>query len=198
MESLRTVFEENGYSLAIHREDNKSFYSCLYLAKHDSEQTVKSKNARQMQTDIFELERKNAMFFHLFLPAYCECDGDHSPEDCLKRDLDKMVKEKKPPTPRECFAAADLLKRCIYIIRCNDTVGYNLQQLSGYIFAPMDKKGATLDPICLLMIEKQNSLVQFANIYCNGNFGMTSYLGIPVNERSTHTVSGYDLQMHFP
>ena len=55
------------------------------------------------------MERKNAMFFHLFLPAYCECDGDHSPEDCLKRDLDKMVKEKKPPTPRECFAAADLL-----------------------------------------------------------------------------------------
>ena len=48
-------------------------------------------------------------------------------------------------------------------------------------FAPMDKKGATLDPICLLMIEKQNSLVEFANIYCNGNFGMTSYLGIPVN-----------------
>ena len=69
MESLRTVFEENGYSLAIHREDNKSFYSCLYLAKHDSEQTVKPKNARQMQTDIFELERKNAMFFPFVSPS---------------------------------------------------------------------------------------------------------------------------------
>ena len=164
MESLRTVFEENGYTLAIHREDNKSFYSCLYLAKHDSEQPVKSKNARQMQTDIFELERKIAMFFNLFLPAYCECDGDHSPEDCLKRDLDEMVKKKKLPTPMECFAAADLLKRCIYIIRCIDTVWYSLKQVSGYIFAPMDKKGATLDPLCLLMIEKQNGLIEFANI----------------------------------
>lgn len=56
MESLRTVFEENGYSLAIHREDNKSFYSCLYLAKHDSEQTVKSKNANgEEKCNVFQL-----------------------------------------------------------------------------------------------------------------------------------------------
>lgn len=36
------------------------------------------------------------------------------------------------------------------------------------------------------MIEKQNGLVEFANIYCNGKFGMTSYLGIPVNEEHAY------------
>nr|XP_022291453.1 uncharacterized protein LOC111102840 [Crassostrea virginica] len=189
MEVLQGIFEGNGYTLNIHREeDYKSFYSCVYAAKHGSDQPVKSRNARQMRSDITELEKKNPMYFHLFLPKHVVCDGDHSPEVCLKRDLDKIVKEKKPPTPRECFAAADLLKRCIYIVRYNNTVQGNLKKVRGYIFAPIDKNCPDIEPICILMLEKQSGSLQFANIHCNGDAKrkLITSLGVCMNKEHSH------------
>ena len=189
MEVLQGIFEGNGYTLIIHREeDYKSFYSCVYAAKHETDQPVKTRNARQMRSDITELEKKNPMYFHLFQPKHFVCDGDHSPEVCLKRDLDKIVKEKKPPTPRECFAAADLLKRCIHIVRYNNSVQGNLKKARGYIFAPIDKNCPESEPICILMLEKQSGSLQFANIHCNGDAKrkLTTSLGVCMNKDHIH------------
>ena len=188
MEGFHRLFQTQGYSLIVHLKDNASFYYCLHSAIHNFQDPVSQKNADQMQKDLFEFEKKNSMYFHLFQPKSISCNGEHPSIDCLQKDLENMRKEKKQPSPREFFAAADLLQRYICIIRCHDSHQVNIQRLQGYIFAPTDKNALTPEPICILMIEKGNGLAEFANVYPNGNLTMdlSSCPFILLNEEHKH------------
>lgn len=188
MENLRENFRKNGQTLTTHTLTEKSFYCCLYLAKHNLPQSVRSKNANQIRQDIFELEKKNAMYFHLFQPMCISCDGNHSAVDCLQRDFERMMKEKKSITPRECFAAAEYLQRCIYVLRYQHFDECDLTRLKGYIFAPIDKTCLDAEPIFILMFYSQNGVVEFGNIRRNDTVqaDLTMCPGHPVNKKHTH------------
>lgn len=168
MENIRNLFNEHGYSLLVHPEDDKSFYCCLHSIIQEDKHPVNAQNAYQMQKDIFEYEKKNSLYFHLFKPQCFDCNGNHSAADCLKCDFGRMSAEKRPPSPRECYAAADFLRRRICVVRYDPTVKGDLKSLRGYIFAPIDKSGI-MEPVCILMFEKQPGSLQFANIFCSDN-----------------------------
>ena len=160
MENCSQSFEEKGFSFVFNQRDD-SFFHCLNLAENDSP-LKDSKKAGQMQKDLYEFEIKNSTYFHLFRPCYNQCNGDHSAVDCLKKELEKMRKEKRPPTPREFFAVADLFQRYICLYRCQNVDSLDIQNLPGYIFAPTNKNCIDEEPLCILMLEKQNGLTEFA------------------------------------
>ena len=58
MENIRNLFNEHGYSLLVHPEDDKSFYCCLYSIIQGDKHPVNAQNAYQMQKDIFEYEKR--------------------------------------------------------------------------------------------------------------------------------------------
>lgn len=109
------------------------------MAILDNKQDVTPKKAMQKQNELFEFEMKNPIYYHMFLPQCVECDGDCPPRDCLSADLKTIQKGKKPPTPREIFAAAEMLQRCICVIRFDHVAGGHIERLKGYMFAPTNK-----------------------------------------------------------
>lgn len=133
------------------------------MAVLDNEQNVTLKKAKQTQNDLFEFEMKNPIYYHLFLPQCVECDGKLPPIDCLSADLKIIKKEKKPPTPREIFAAAEMLQRCICIIRFDHAAGVDIEKLKGYVFAPTNEL-LDMEPICILMLEQYGGCVTFSRI----------------------------------
>ena len=160
MEDCLQSFEEKGFLFVFNQQDNSLFH-CLCLANKDSP-SEDSKNAGQMQKELYEFEIKNSTYFHLFQPFLNECNGDHSAVDCLEKELEKMRKEKRPPTPREFFAAADFFQRYICLYRCQNSNSLDIQNLPGYIFAPTNKNCIDEEPICILMLEKPNKPTEFA------------------------------------
>lgn len=162
MEDLRKIFQGKGYTLTTYPGDGYSFYYCL-MAKMDRK-PLTQKKAREMQTELFEFQKKNSMYYHLFLSQYEQCDGTLSPNECLQIDFEKMRKTKKPPAPREVFAAAEMLQRHICIIRFDRSVGGDIQKFKGYIFAPTSKHGLQMEPLCLLMLKIDDEIVEFGRI----------------------------------
>lgn len=146
MERCRDIFQEKGYKLIVYSKDNYSFYHCLYMTVLDNKQDVTPKKAIQKQNDLFEFEKKNPMYYHLFLPQCIECDGKLPPKDCLSADLKIIQKGKKNPTPREIFAAAEMLQRNICVIRFDHAVGTDIERLTGYMFAPTNKQLLDMEP----------------------------------------------------
>lgn len=106
-----------------------------------------------MKNEILEYEKENSTHFHLFQPQCIECDGNHSGSSCLKTDHQRALKEMKPPSPRECFAAANLLQKHICVILCKEFVANDVQNLQGYIFSPTNIKEMDSQPVFMLMSE---------------------------------------------
>lgn len=100
----------------------------------------------------------------MFLPQCVECDGDCPPRDCLSADLKTIQKGKKPPTPREIFAAAEMLQRCICVIRFDHVAGGDIERLKGYMFAPTNKQLLDMEPICILMMVQYGGCIIFGRI----------------------------------
>lgn len=163
MDCCQEIFREKGYKLTVYSKDNYSFYHCLYMTDLDIKQDVTTEKARQKQKDVFEFEVKNSIYYHLFLPQSVECDGKLSPRDCYLADLNKIRKEEKTPTPREIFAAAEMLQRCICIIRFDHVAGADIERLKGYVFAPTNEL-LDMEPICILMMEQCGGCVIFSRI----------------------------------
>lgn len=161
MERCRDIFQEKGYKLIVYSKDNYSFYHCLYMTVLDNKQDVTPKKAIQKQNDLFEFEKKNPMYYHLFLPQCIECDGKLPPKDCLSADLKIIQKGKKNPTPREIFAAAEMLQRNICVIRFDHAVGTDIERLTGYMFAPTNKQLLDMEPLYLLMMEQYGGCTIF-------------------------------------
>ena len=149
MEKYLERFKEKGFSFTFNKGDH-SFFHCLYSEPYKSPSDA-SKNANRLQKELFELEFNNSTYFHIFQPCYNPCDGDHFAVGCLKKELEKMRKEKKPPSPREVFAAADLLQRYICLYRCQDVNRIDIQNFRGYVFAPINKNCIDEEPLCILM-----------------------------------------------
>lgn len=168
MELCRNIFQEKGYKLTVYSKDNYSFYHCLYMAALDNKQDVTPKKAMQKENDLFEFEKKNPMYYHLFLSQCVECDGKLPPKDCLSADLKIIQKEKKPPTPREIFAAAEMLQRNICVIRFDHAVGMDIERLKGYMFAPTNKQLLDMEPLCLLMMEQYGGCTIFGR-FCQAD-----------------------------
>lgn len=118
-----------------------------------------------MKNEILEYEKKNSTHFHLFLPQCIECDGSHSGASCLETDHQRALKEMKTPSPRECFAAANLLQKYICVIHCKEFV--DIQNLKGYIFSPTIIKEIDSEPVYMLMSENGKS---FRNIMFKDQF----------------------------
>lgn len=159
MESLILEFEEKEHSITTHQVENKSFYYCLFKLRNNSQGPVTQKNARKMQNELFEFEQKNPTYYHLFLPQCISCDGNHLAVDCLKRDFKKVLEEKRPPSMREIFAAADYLQRDICVVQYkgnNDNI--DIHTLQGYVFAPTNKRNLNVDPVFIRMSLNGGSL----------------------------------------
>lgn len=164
MDRCHDIFRVKGYQLKEYSKDNHSFYHCLNMSVLDNMQDVTRKKAMQTQKDLFEIEMKTPIYYHMFLPQCVECDGKLTPIDCLSAELKIIKKEKKPPTPREIFAAAEMLKRCICIIRFDYVAGGDIERLKGYMFAPTNEQLFDMEPICILMIEKYGGRTIFSRI----------------------------------
>lgn len=195
MEKYLERFGEKGFSFTFNKGDN-SFFHCLYSEPYKSLSDA-SKNANRLQKELFELEFRNSTYFHIFQPCYNECDGNHSAIGCLKKELEKIRKEKKPPSPREVFAAADLLQRYICLYRCQDLNGIDIQNFRGYVFAPTNKNCIDEEPLCILMLEKQNGPTEFATI-CHETLTkcLSTCPGVLLNKNHTHCI-GFRFQNSF-
>ena len=150
------IFTEKGHD---------TFYYCLCEAEN-SQLPVTHKAAKRMKNEILEYEKENSTHFHLFQPQCIECDGNHSGASCLEKDHKRALREKKPPSPRECFAAANLLQKHICVIDCKEFVD-DIQNLQGYIFSPTNRKENDSQPVYMLMSENGKS---FRNIILNEQF----------------------------
>lgn len=164
MERCQEIFRNEGYKLDVYSKDNYSFYHCLNMAVSDKKQDITLKKAMQKQNDLFEFEMKNPIYYHLFLPQCFECDGKLHARDCLSYDLKTIQKGKKPPTPREIFAAAEMLQRCICVIRFDHVARWDIKRLKGYMFAPTNKQVLDTEPICILMMEQYGGCIIFGRI----------------------------------
>lgn len=162
MERLRELYQGQGYTLTAYPTDGYSFYYCL-MAEMDREPLTNGK-ARKMQSELFEFQTKNSMYYHLFLSQCVTYDELLSSNDCLQLEFKKIINTKKHPTPREVFAAAEMLQRYICVIRFDRSVGRNIEKLQGYIFAPASKENLHMEPLCLLMLVKADGVVEFGRI----------------------------------
>lgn len=143
----------------------------------DIKQDVTTEKARQKQKDVFEFEVKNSIYFHLFLPQSVECDGKLSPRDCFLADLNIIRKEEKTPTPREIFAAAEMLQKFICVFRYDYAAERDIERLKGYLFAPTNKQ-LDMEPICILMMEQYGGCITFGRL-CRED-GLTDLKCCPV------------------
>uniref|UniRef100_A0A8W8LXQ2 Uncharacterized protein n=1 Tax=Magallana gigas TaxID=29159 RepID=A0A8W8LXQ2_MAGGI len=75
-----------------------------------------------------------------------------------------MKRGKKPPTPRDVFAAAEMLQTYIYITRFDKSVDRNIAELQGYIFAPTSKQNLDIAMLCLILHKRRDGSVEFARI----------------------------------
>lgn len=183
MESLREGLQENGYSLT----DCKSFYHWMCTAGEDKDYLVTQNEAEQMENNLFKFENKNPNYYHLFLTKCVSCEGTHSPKNCLNGELKRMKRGKKPPTPRDVFAAAEMLQTYIYITRFDQSVGTNIERLRGYIFAPTSKQNLDIEMLCLIMHKRRDGSLEFARIDRIENMAnLMPCPGVIVNEDHKH------------
>lgn len=160
MESLREKLQEKGYSLT----DCQSFYHWMCTAGENKDYLVTQNEAGQMENNLFKFENKNPNYYHLFLTKCVSCEGTHSPKHCLNGELKRMKRAKKPPTPRDVFAAAEMLQTYIYITRFDKSVDRNIAELQGYIFAPTSKQNLDIAMLCLILHKRRDGSVEFARI----------------------------------
>lgn len=188
MGDLKIIFEENGYKLTTFSEDHLSFYFCLLEAKGKGK-NVTRRDTRIMQNTLFEFEKENSLYFSLFVPTSdVPFDGTFSSENSLKRCLVNIKRREKPPTPREVFAAAEMLERYFYIIQYDYSVGKDIHKLKGYIFAPTNKQVVDKETVCLLMLKNPCSGArQFISMSRLDNKNdLQSFPGIMVNKDHIH------------
>lgn len=187
MVNLGELFKENGYRLTAFPGDHHSFYFCLLEAMKKGE-NVTQRDTRMMRNTLFEFEKENSLYFSLFLPiSGIPFDGTFSSEDSLKRDLVNIKREEKPPTPREVFAAAEMLERYFYIIHYDYKVGKDIQKLKGYVFAPTNKQVGDTETVCLLMLERSNKSIEFLTISrLDNEKDLKSFPGVMVNKDHKH------------
>lgn len=130
MESLRERLPEEEYSLT----DCQSFYHWMCTAGETKDYLVTQNEAEQMENNLFKFENKNPNYYHLFLTKCVSCEGTHSPKNCLNGELKRMKRGKKPPTPRDVFAAAEMLQTYIYITRFDQSVDRNIAELEARVY----------------------------------------------------------------
>lgn len=162
MDEPKKIFQGKGYTLTAYPADCYSFYYCL-MAEMDRK-PLNQRKAREMQSELFEFQMKNPMYYHLFLPQCVTYDDLLSSNDCLQLEFKKIINAKKHPTPREVFAAAEMLQRYICVIRFDRSVERDIHKLQGYIFAPTSKENLHMEPLCLLMLVKTDGVGEFGRI----------------------------------
>ncbi|XP_061176150.1 uncharacterized protein LOC133185108 [Saccostrea echinata] len=160
MDGAAKFLQRKGYIVTTHPKDKNSFYYSLQTALN----TENGKNVKQMRDEVFKLEVDNALYFHLFHPQCVSCDGTTHPRDCLSSDLERVKKEKKYVSPREVYAAAELLQQNIFLIRYDRSRSEDMLGFRGYIFAPSIRKCLDSEPVYILMIENQDGSVEFGNL----------------------------------
>jgi hypothetical protein len=164
MGSAERILERAGYRLTRFRDIKNSFYYVLHSVIKTKDGPTSSKDARQMRDDLFKLEEDNSLYFHLFLPQSFNCDGALSSKDILQKELEWLKHGNKNPSPREIFAAAELLQKYVCLIRFDQTLGDGLRGFKGYIFTPVVRQCVDKEPLCVLMVEKQSSPVEFVKV----------------------------------
>nr|XP_034334563.1 uncharacterized protein LOC105345630 [Crassostrea gigas] len=162
IEILQELYRGQGYTFTAYPADCYSFYYCLM--EEMDRKPLNQRKARKMQSELFEFQMKNPMYYHLFLPQCVTYDYLLSSNDCLQLEFKKIINAKKPPTPREVYAAAEMLQRYICVIRFDRSVGSDIQKLQGYIFAPTSKENLHMEPLCLLMLVKADGVFEFGKI----------------------------------
>ncbi|XP_056014534.1 uncharacterized protein LOC125674135 isoform X1 [Ostrea edulis] len=158
------ILERNGYKLTRFSDDKNSFYYILHSVIKSKDGPPSDKAAMQMQDDLFRLEEENSLYFHLFLPESQSCDGTLFSKDCLHSELTWLKKRNRSPSPREIFAAAELLQKSICIIHFDRSQGDAINGFKGYIFAPVIRQCMDAEPLCILMVEKEDGCAEFVKI----------------------------------
>lgn len=186
-DDLRKIFKNKGYKLTVFPEVHYSFYYCLLEAIGKGEDVTRG-DTRRMRNKLFEFEKENSLYFSLFLPfSSIPFDGTFSSEDSLKRDLVNIKRREMPPSPREVFAAAEMLERYFYVIKYSYSVGEDIQKLQGYIFAPTNKQVVDMETVCLLMLITPNQSIEFIRISRMDNKkDLESFPGVMVNKYHKH------------
>ncbi|XP_061176773.1 uncharacterized protein LOC133185511 [Saccostrea echinata] len=119
---------------------------------------------RKTKNEIFEFELQNALYFHLFLTQCIECDGGVPPEICLEKDFKQSRAEKRSPSPREIFAASEVLQRTICLYRICASSVKTIKDIRGFIFTPVLRNLCTSEPLCIVMLERPDGFPEFGLI----------------------------------
>lgn len=181
MEGITKILKKEGFGLIRQPRDHNAFYYIVHAIKNSPEKPYWWK-IRKMKNEIFKFEVSNALYFHLFLPQCIECDGKVSPEKCLERDFDLSRDEKRSPSPREMFAASEVLQRNICLYRISASSVKDVSDFRGFIFTPILRHCYAREPVCIVMLERNDGYPDFAVIdFLNHEKDLKSCPGVLVN-----------------
>ncbi|XP_062607117.1 uncharacterized protein LOC134268893 [Saccostrea cucullata] len=164
MDRAERILQRKGCSVTTHPKDENSFYYSLHAVLNTEKGQPSGKNAKQTRDEIFKLELDNAMYFHLFHPQCVRCNGTIHPRDCLSSDQERVIKEKKYASPREIYAAAELLQKDICLVHYRRSDSEDMLGFQGYIFAPCIRPCLDSEPVYILMIENQDGSTEYGNL----------------------------------
>ncbi|XP_062619667.1 uncharacterized protein LOC134281200 [Saccostrea cucullata] len=163
MERIKAILEKEGFGLIWQPRDENAFYYIIQAIKNNSEKRSWW-DMRKTKNEIFEFELQYALYFHLFLTQCIACDGGHPAEDCLEKDFKQSRAEKRSPSPREIFATSEVLQRTICLYRICALSVKTIKDFQGFIFTPFLRNMCTLEPICIVMLERSDGFPDFGLI----------------------------------
>jgi hypothetical protein len=183
MERIASILTREGFGLIQQPRDHGAFYYILHTIKNTSEKPSWWK-IRKVKKEIVEFEISNALYFHLFLPQCIECNENVSSEKCLERDFDRAQDEKRSPSPREIFAASEVLQRNICLYRMNASSMKSISDFRGFLFTPVLRHCIEREPVCIVMLERNDGFPDFGLIdFQNHERDLNSCPGVLVNRK---------------
>ena len=165
--TARAILKAKGVLLSHEEDEDIDFYGII--AEHFKPEKVTESECR---AELAKFILKHKFQFQIFLPA-----SSNWTSDALK-DLTQDVRSKgrRPPSPREIYATAELLQRDVHLIQFSGNTQSDTDKFSVAVFSPVFKaklssKGdenmgndENNTPLLLLLVRNPDGYLQFSEI----------------------------------
>ncbi|KAK3097096.1 hypothetical protein FSP39_006324 [Pinctada imbricata] len=155
------ILRRSGYDIKTYQNDRNEFFQIV-----GEDFPGKSKSASSMRKEICEFEEKHRQYFQLFLARNLSRPLTQSePSENFRDDLNITRKKGTAPTPREVFAAAELLQRSIYIFEFSGTKDRDIDAMTGVVYAPVIRlelpTAANKMTMLIMALDDRNQMIPY-------------------------------------
>ena len=158
-----TILRLNGYDISTYKNDGNEFFQII-----GENFPGKSKNASATRHAVCEFQEKHGLYFQLFIPRKIDSSVTVTdPKDNFERDINIMKRKGVTPTPRDIFAAAELLEHCIYVFEFTGNSDHDVDSFHGVVYAPVIKQelpSKTFATMLLMTLDPNTHQPSFARI----------------------------------